>query len=151
MPAMQLLLYLCRTISGKLAAMRRIICAISALWLVTSVLSVEGLFGQADQVRINEFMALNGSTLADEDGEYPDWIEIYNAGTEAVPLLGWSLSDDPDLPRRWVFPDVTLGSGGYLVVFASGKNRTTAGSQLHTSFNWAATGSTWHCSTASRR
>jgi hypothetical protein len=108
--------------------------ALSALWLVTSVLSVEGLFGQADQLRINEFMALNGSTLADEDGEYPDWIELYNAGAEAVPLLGWSLSDDPDLPRRWVFPDVTLGSGGYLVVFASGKNRTTAGSQLHTSF-----------------
>ena len=101
--------------------------AFTALWLVTCLFSADQLYSQGNQVRINEFMALNGSTLADEDGEYADWIEIFNGGTEVVSLLGWSLTDDPDWPLRWVFPDVAIDPGSYLVVFASGKNRAVAG------------------------
>jgi hypothetical protein len=79
------------------------------------------LFSQT--VVINEFMSSNGTTVSDEDDDYSDWIELYNAGTEAVNLNGWGISDDPEEPFRWVFPDVVIGPGDYLLVWASGKDR----------------------------
>jgi len=93
-------------------------------------------------VLISEFMAANGTVLEDEDGDSPDWIELWNRSGEPVNLGGWSLTDRPeptspgDPPqRRWVFPNVTLGPNRYLVVFASGKDRKpTSGGNLHTNF-----------------
>ncbi len=79
----------------------------------------------AQDVRINEFIASNGTTLFDEDGEFEDWIELLNVDTNAVNLNGWGLSDSVTKPFRWAFPDVTLQPGDYLIVFASGKNRKT--------------------------
>ncbi len=79
---------------------------------------------QAATVRINEVMASNGSTIADEDGDYEDWIELYNYGEEPVDLAGWGLSDSYDNPFKWTFPEETLiGAGEYLLVWASGKDR----------------------------
>lgn len=85
---------------------------------------------------INEFVAANGSGLIDEDGDHSDWIEIYNRGHQPVNLAGWSLTNDSNQPLKWTFPDTTLGSNEYLVVFASGKNRNgvEAGTALHTNF-----------------
>jgi len=85
---------------------------------------------------LNEIMASNQSGLLDENGEAQDWIEIWNRGATAVNLQGWSLSDDPDVPGKWVFPDAALGAGAYVVVFASEKNiRTPApGNRFHTNF-----------------
>ena len=87
---------------------------------------------------INEFLAANVKTngLADEDGEQQDWIEIRNRGTNVINLAGWSLSDDPDLPGLWTFPERTLSPNSYLIVFASGKDRqpTNPASRLHTNF-----------------
>ncbi len=94
----------------------------------------------AQNVQISEFMANNDRTLADEDGEFPDWIEIYNADSVAVNLTGWALTDSPQAPGKWIFPTVNLPSGGFLVVFASGKNRTADPAKLHTSFQLAADG-----------
>ncbi|MEJ5238183.1 MAG: lamin tail domain-containing protein [Limisphaera sp.] len=92
--------------------------------------------GQAGDVIINEFVAVNVTGLRDEDGEPQDWIELHNRGPQTVNLLGWSLTDDPDEPAKWVFPAVTLAPGQYLVVFASGKDRRTpAGSnRMHLNF-----------------
>jgi len=81
---------------------------------------------------INEFMSWNASFIADKDGDYSDWIEIYNSGTEPLNLYGCCLSDDEDYLNKWEFPPYILNSNSYLLVFASGKNST--GSQLHTSF-----------------
>ncbi|MBE7553474.1 MAG: lamin tail domain-containing protein [Anaerolineales bacterium] len=91
---------------------------------------------------INEFMADNESGLADEDGDYSDWIEIYNPGHTAVNLGAYALTDDPNDLQKWPFPDVTLGSHNYLVVFASGKDRraTGPGAVLHTNFKLSQTG-----------
>ena len=74
--------------------------------------------------------------MADEDGEVQDWIELYHAGTNTVSLQGWSLTDEADDPGKWTFPAVALGPGGYVVVFASGKDRkpTAPGTRLHTNF-----------------
>jgi hypothetical protein len=84
---------------------------------------------------ISEFIAANASGLQDADGEFSDWIEIYNPGSTPVSLRGWRLTDDSDDLAKWVFPDVTLASRAYLIVFASGKNRTNAAAQLHTNFS----------------
>lgn len=92
------------------------------------------------QVRITEFMANNTQGLVDEDGDHEDWIEINNAGTTAVDLGGWSLTDDPAKPTQWVFPTWTLGPGQYLVVFASGKDRRGSSTNLHTNFKLSAGG-----------
>lgn len=89
-------------------------------------------------LRINEVMPSNHETLPDADGDYPDWLELYNGGDSPVSLSGCSLSDVEGKPGRWRFPDVTLGSGEYLVVFASGKNRAEPGGELHTSFRLSA-------------
>jgi hypothetical protein len=93
-----------------------------------------GLLAQEESLRINEFMALNQGTITDGDAEYSDWIEIHNPGTESAYLYGWSLTDERDLPRKWIFPDVSLDPGGYMLVFASGKNRSISGQELHTNF-----------------
>ena len=83
--------------------------------------------------RINEFLAVNNRGLTDGDEEATDWIEIYNPGSKAVSLGDWSLTDDTESPDKWLFPNVTLGPRKYLVVFASGKDRTE-GNELHTNF-----------------
>ncbi len=89
----------------------------------------------AGDVVISEFMASNATTLEDADDDSEDWIELRNRGAETVFLENWTLTDDPSLQDRWHFPAVTLEAGGYLVVFASGKNRTpTDGGELHTHF-----------------
>ena len=87
-------------------------------------------------VVINEFVAGNVLGLADEDSEKQDWIELYNRGTNAVNLLGWSLTDNADAPGLWTFPSKVLNPGEYLVVFASGKNRTApaGANKFHTNF-----------------
>ncbi len=95
--------------------------------------------GQA-QVAITEFLASNSKTLPDVDGDFSDWIEIQNTSASDVNLLGWSLTDDPVLPAKWKFPATNLPAGAFMVVFASGKNRTDAGAELHTSFSLASNG-----------
>ncbi len=94
----------------------------------------------ASNVVITEFMAANSKTLADEDGDYPDWIEITNEGTTSQGLLNWCLTDSANTPTKWRFPDVTLEAGESLVVFASDKNRRIPGKPLHTNFKLSADG-----------
>lgn len=104
------------------------------LWSSASV------FSQGLSLRINEFQASNVATLTDEEGIYSDWIELYNSSTSSVNLTGWSLTDDPAMPRKWVFPNVSLNAGDYLVVFASGNDRRIAGKPLHVGFKLSADG-----------
>ena len=90
-------------------------------------------------VTINEFVPTNLSGLQDEDATEQDWIELFNAGSASVVLNGWGLSNDSANLFKWTFPNVSIPAGGYLVVFASGKNRTpTDGSNLHTNYTLAA-------------
>jgi len=92
-------------------------------------------------ININEFVASNRSGLTDEDDEASDWIELFNFGDTDVNLEGWSLTDNPDNPGKFVIPDRTIPASGYLVVFASGKNRSPAGTgEIHTNFKLAASG-----------
>ncbi|MGV3459244.1 MAG: CotH kinase family protein [Flavobacterium sp.] len=86
------------------------------------------------QVAVNEVMASNTSTLADEDSSFEDWVELHNYGTTPVDLTGYGLTDLPATPFKWVFPAVTMQPGDYLIVWTSDKNRIVPGQPLHT--NW---------------
>jgi len=83
-------------------------------------------------VVISEFMASNSATLADEDGEFSDWIELHNNGSSAVNINGWYLTDDDGDLTQWQFPSRTLAPNARLVIFASDKDRR--GAELHTNF-----------------
>jgi hypothetical protein len=85
-------------------------------------------------------MAQNDSVLADQDGDYSDWMELYNASASPVNLDGLFLTDNAANLTKWRLPAQSLPAGGYLVVFASGKNRAVPGVQLHTSFSLDANG-----------
>lgn len=92
------------------------------------------------QVTISEFMADNKSTLADEDKEFSDWVELYNNGSSAVNLSGWALTDSITGTPKWTFPSTNIAAKGFLVVFASGKDRKIPGAPLHTDFGIRAAG-----------
>ncbi len=93
-----------------------------------------------DGVILSEFMAKNGKTLRDEDADYSDWLELFNTGATDVSLAGWTLTDDPAVPAKWAFPDLALPARGFLVVFASAKDRTSTAGRLHTNFKLNAGG-----------
>jgi hypothetical protein len=91
---------------------------------------------------INEVLSSNDSSEQDEDGDYSDWLEIWNDSDTAVNLDGWGLSDSDSNPFKWMFGAVTIQPGEFLVVWASSKNRpaVTNGNQLHASFAISAGG-----------
>jgi hypothetical protein len=94
----------------------------------------------ADQVVISEFLASNSNGLRDEDGDYSDWIELFNSGVTPVNLGGWFLTDTASDLAKWSFPPTNIAPGGFLVVFASGKDRRVPGAPLHTRFSLSASG-----------
>lgn len=84
-------------------------------------------------VRINEFMSRNRSVLYDRDGDYGDWVELYNFSDHPVDLSGYFLTDAKDDIRKWQFPDgTTISANEYLIVFCSGK--TSKQGECHASF-----------------
>jgi hypothetical protein len=111
------------------------------LYRALTVLFLLGLTSlHAAEPALSEIMPSNARILADEDGDFPDWIEIKNPGLEELKLAGYFLTDDPARLTKWSFPSTTVPAGGYLTIFASGKNRTANPALLHTSFSLAADG-----------
>lgn len=90
-----------------------------------------GLKADADAIVISEFMTKNRAVLRDEDGDFPDWIELLNISDREVSLEGWSISDK-DGKDRWRFPKITLPAGERILLYASGKDRPES---LHSDFS----------------
>ncbi|MCP4583427.1 MAG: hypothetical protein GY839_17600 [candidate division Zixibacteria bacterium] len=86
---------------------------------------------------LNEFMASNSSIIQDPQGEYEDWIEIYNAGATSIDLGGMYLTDDLSDPTQWMFPDTSIEAGGHVIVWAD-EDGTDPG--LHANFKLGASG-----------
>ena len=80
-------------------------------------------FSYSQSIRINEVSASN-SIFLDEDGDTPDWIELYNYGTDEISLNNWSLTDILDDNNPWTFPDITIDADEYLLIWASDKDRS---------------------------
>ena len=102
-----------------------------ALWLILAPAHAAETFTSG---YLSEIVADNQHGLKDEDGDRPGWIEIHNGGTAPLRLRDWFLTDDATNRTKWRFPAVSLLPDKYLVVFASGKNRTNDLLHLHTSF-----------------
>lgn len=83
---------------------------------------------------ISEFLASNIRNLADEDGSFEDWIELYNNGSSPVNLDGWFLTDSSKDLRKWRLPATNINATSTLIVFASNKDRKAPGRPLHTNF-----------------
>ena len=92
----------------------------------------------ASPVVINEIMASNSVTASDENGEFEDWIELYNPGTETVDLSGFFLTDNPANLNKWAFPAGTsIAAHTYLIIWADEDQEQ---GPLHTNFKLSASG-----------
>ncbi|MGE5394576.1 MAG: lamin tail domain-containing protein [Candidatus Saccharibacteria bacterium] len=83
------------------------------------------------QIVINEISNMNSGQIVDEDGEYEDWIELYNTSSSSTNLSGYYLSDDSLNLEKWPIPSYQMAPSGYLTIFASGKNRITPPGTYH--------------------
>ena len=86
---------------------------------------------------LNEVMTANSSTLADEHGEFDDWIEILNTSDTSISLLGLGLTDHLEGFDDFLFPDTTLAPGARLIVWADEDPQQGA---LHADFKLDADG-----------
>ena len=96
----------------------------------------------AQTIRVNEVFADNETNVF-TDGNISDWVELYNTTAQPVDLAGYSLTDMPTVPRKWVFPaGVSISPNGYLVVLldSSRPASTVAGPVLNAGFGAGATG-----------
>jgi len=98
--------------------------------------TVSDLVYHSNGVIINEYMSDNSFTIYDADGDYSDWIELFNPTQTDADMTGYMLSDDTNSTGKWSFPNgVVIPAGGYLTVFCSGKNILDNQGCLHTNFS----------------
>ncbi|MBQ8654766.1 MAG: lamin tail domain-containing protein [Clostridia bacterium] len=90
---------------------------------------------------ISEVMSSNRTAVPDENGEYADWIEIWNSSDRAINIANVGLSDRND-SIRFLFPDMVLESGGRAIVFCSDTNAAEVGSNFHAKFKLSSVGET---------
>jgi hypothetical protein len=89
-------------------------------------------------IAINEVMPVNLTVVADQNGEYDDWIELFNLSSVTIDISGYYLSDNKHNPWKWQLPKGTSIPGkGYLVVWTD-KDTTQAG--LHANFKLSSLG-----------
>ncbi len=89
-------------------------------------------------VVINELLPINNNLVADQNGQFEDWIELYNRSDEDVDLSGYYLTDSKKNPAKWQFPEGTFISGNdYLIIWADGD---TLQAGLHTNYKLSSDG-----------
>ena len=130
--------------------MKRVLLFTILLWICTFFVSQ----GQTPEIYINEIVADNSQGILDEFGETSDWFEIYNYGSSAIDLEGFSVTDDPLIPNKWIFPHLILSSGNHLLIFASDRDifniPVTWSTVIDQDVNWkytipdATTSSSWN-------
>ena len=82
--------------------------------------------GLPNALIINEAVSSN-SLFDDEDGDSPDWFELYNNTSSTIDLTGWTVTDDIELPSKWAFPNYLIAAGEYLRIWASDKDKGFGG------------------------
>ncbi len=90
-----------------------------------------GTWDPVEDLILNELMAGNDTTIADNYGEYDDWLEITNTGNSAISLSGYYLTDDMAFPELYAFPDTVIQPGEYWVIWA---DKDTDQGPLHAGF-----------------
>lgn len=123
------------------------IFAVAMLLLVITPMDIVSVRAQNQVLFINEIMASNSKAIRDGDvddkddgnkgGAYSDWIELYNSSDRDLDLTGYTISDSG---ATWTFPQCTISARGYLIVWASDKDKVARNGQLHTNFKLSASG-----------
>ena len=98
--------------------------------LVFICMTVVSSLGQG--VKLNEWMIKNSTILTDQDGEFSDWVELYNSNSETINLAGFGITDDETNPYKWIFPSVEISANQFLLIYCSEKD--LVGPELHTNF-----------------
>ena len=75
------------------------------------------------QVLLNEGCNKNAFAVQDENGDAPDWIELYNNGSSSINLTNWKLADQLNGLNAWIFPNLNIPAQSFMRVFCSGKDR----------------------------
>ncbi len=89
-------------------------------------------------ISINELLPVNVSIAPDQDGEFDDWIELYNKSNTERDISGYFISDNKDHFSKWQFPSGTAIPGkGYLIIWADGDSAQVG---LHTNFKLSSLG-----------
>ncbi len=90
---------------------------------------------------ISEAMAANSTAVPDENGEYADWIEIWNSSDHAIELTHVGLSDRND-SIRFLFPKMTLQSDERVIIYCSDSNAAEVGKPFHAKCKLSSVGET---------
>ena len=85
---------------------------------------------------INEIMAANFSKVSDQDGEYDDWVELYNGGNTSINLEGFYLSDNENDLTKWIFPNTVIQANDYKIIWCDTAGSSQTG--LHTTYRLSA-------------
>src|SRR5690625_2510482 len=95
-------------------------------------------------VVINELMSAKQRLIADEDGDYNDWVELYNCTDKNLELTNWYLSDRLNNLKKWQFPKIHIPAKGFLTLWVSGKDKVEQNGNseiaIHTNFKIKRTG-----------
>ena len=105
----------------------KLVLILGFIGLATVSAPVIAVSDQESLVVINEFLASNGANMADEDGDNEDWIELYNPTAQPISLKNYTLTDKPENTDKWTFPEITVSPEGFLLLWASGKDRSKPG------------------------
>ncbi len=126
----------------KAQAGRFILLILLALLMIAALVfyfthhSEAGTLDKASNVILNEVMSSNKGAVPDEYGDYPDYVELYNASGETVDISGYGLSDDLLAGAKYVFPQGTsLKSGEFFIVYCAGEEKD----DHHASFKLSST------------
>ena len=117
--------------------MKRFFAMLITICLVCGIFTSCDLFNTDDPsntsgspIKLSEVMASNNGSLADENGEYPDWIELHNTSDSDYNLEGYSLTDKVEKRDKFIFPSFTIKAGEYLIIYADGKNIIDANNRI---------------------
>ncbi len=91
------------------------------------------------QLLLNEVAPTNIGPFDDEDSEFSDWFEIYNAGPASINVGLYTVTDDKAIWNKWLLPAININSASREIIYASEKNRDCYGcigtvNYLHTNF-----------------
>jgi hypothetical protein len=94
---------------------------------------------ETPDVVINEILPKNSQNGSDHDGDFDDWIELYNPSDVKKDISGYYLTDSKKNPTKWKFPaGTTINANGYLIVWADEDSTHVSG--LHTNYKLSADG-----------
>ncbi len=120
----------------KKAFLLFIICVVMCLCLTSCNNAV-----LQNDVYISEVMTDNISTIADENGDMCDWIELHNPTSQPINLAGYMITDTSDNIDKFVFPDITIKPGEFFVLFANGVEKVDVENRvIHVPFSLSSKG-----------